>query len=193
MEDFIGIYDDTLSIDHCNRFIEYFEYLKTLNHTYTRTELKDGHSHYKSDETAFLMDPFLMIKMDNPILAEFMDCFWEKYKSYADKFSVLHEAQRHGILSVRLQKTSPGQGYHKWHQESSSQETANRNIAFMIYLNDVPDGGETEFLYIHKRIKPKAGRLLIWPAGFTHTHRGNPPLEGVKYILTGWLEYYGRP
>jgi hypothetical protein len=59
----------------------------------------------------------------------------------------------------------------------------------MLYLNDVEDGGETEFLYQRMRVKPKQGTLLIWPAGFTHTHRGNPPLSNNKYVITGWSEF----
>jgi hypothetical protein len=58
-------------------------------------------------------------------------------------------------------------------------------------LNTVKEGGETEFLYYKKRINPIEGRLVIWPAGFTHTHRGNPPLSNDKYIITGWLEFMG--
>ena len=58
----------------------------------------------------------------------------------------------------------------------------------MLYLNSVTEGGETEFLYQKRRIKPQQGRLVIFPAGFTHTHRGNPPLSGDKYILTSWVE-----
>jgi hypothetical protein len=72
-----------------------------------------------------------------------------------------------------------------------SRENAARMMVFSLYLNDVAEGGETEFLYVKKRISPKAGRLMIWPPGFTHTHRGNPPLTEEKYILTGWLEYLG--
>ena len=60
----------------------------------------------------------------------------------------------------------------------------------MIYLNTIEEGGETEFLYLKKREKPVEGKLLIFPAGFTHTHRGNPPLKGDKYILTSWLEEF---
>ena len=54
------------------------------------------------------------------------------------------------------------------------------------YLNDDFTGGETEFLHQHKRLTPKRGTVVIWPAAWTHQHRGNPPLEGTKYILTGW-------
>jgi hypothetical protein len=57
----------------------------------------------------------------------------------------------------------------------------------MVYLNDVLDGGETEFLYQSRRVKPREGRVVIFPVQWTHTHRGNPPLSGEKYIATSWL------
>ena len=56
----------------------------------------------------------------------------------------------------------------------------------MIYLNDVEEGGETEFLYQKMRIKPTKNTCLLWPGSFTHLHRGLPPLSGSKFILTGW-------
>jgi hypothetical protein len=56
-------------------------------------------------------------------------------------------------------------------------------------LNDNFEAGETEFLYQQYRYKPKMGDVIIFPAAFTHTHRGNPPIGGTKYIITGWLEY----
>lgn len=49
--------------------------------------------------------------------------------------------------------------------------------------------GETEFLYYPRRIKPKQGTLIVFPGAFTHAHRGNPPLSGDKYIITGWIEF----
>ena len=58
-----------------------------------------------------------------------------------------------------------------------------------VYLNDVTEGGETEFLYQKCRFKPEKNTILIWPAQFTHVHRGNPPLSNDKYIITGWVEY----
>ena len=56
----------------------------------------------------------------------------------------------------------------------------------MIYLNDIEEGGETEFLYQQKKIKPRRGMGAIWPGSFTHLHRGNPPMS-TKYTLTGWF------
>ena len=63
-----------------------------------------------------------------------------------------------------------------------------RLLFFILYLNDIEEGGETEFLYFKRRVKPQKGRLLLAPCGFTHYHRGNPPLSGDKYILTSWVE-----
>jgi hypothetical protein len=57
----------------------------------------------------------------------------------------------------------------------------------MVYLNDIVEGGETEFLHQRKRIKPKKGTVLLFPPYFTHTHRGNPPLSNEKYAITGWM------
>tara|TARA_B100001996_G_C18464254_1_gene517342 strand:- start:69 stop:689 length:621 start_codon:yes stop_codon:yes gene_type:complete len=89
--------------------------------------------------------------------------------------------------SMNLQKTEPLEGYHHFHAENTAYSPRFRILAWMIYLNDVEEGGETEFLYQQLKIKPKANTTVIWPAGFTHLHRGNPPISETKYILTGWF------
>ena len=63
----------------------------------------------------------------------------------------------------------------------------------MIYLNDVTDGGYTEFPNQGKRFQPRAGDLLIWPAFFTHPHRGIASKTQTKYIVTGWYDYQRMP
>ena len=91
--------------------------------------------------------------------------------------------------SFNLQKYEPGMGFHLLHCENAGhifQQSVDRLGAWMIYLNDVEEGGETEFLYQKQKIKSKRGRVLIFPGSFTHLHRGNPPYE-AKYIATGWL------
>lgn len=94
-----------------------------------------------------------------------------------------------GVGGAKMQRTEPTQGYHNWHMEHSNQLDSYRSIlAWGIFLNDVEEGGELEFLYQSVRVKPRQGDLILWPSGFTHQHRGNPPLKGTKYIYTGWID-----
>jgi hypothetical protein len=189
IQDFIGVFDGVYTQEECQTFINFFEKMNNLNLTYDRQSIGDGKAHQKKDETAFLMEYDLLMRPDHPLSEPFMDKFWQCYNQYADVYSILRDADIHSIASMRIQKTLPSGGYHVWHYENSSNINKGRVTAFTLYLNDVEIGGETEYLYQSKRVEAKQGRLVIWPAGFTHTHRGNPPLKGIKYILTGWLEY----
>jgi len=95
-----------------------------------------------------------------------------------------------GEINAQKYERNSG-GYPYWHSEiypqKNSIEALHRNLLFMFYLNDVEEGGETEFVYQDLKIKPKAGTMVIAPAGFTHTHRGNVPISDNKYILTSWV------
>ena len=85
----------------------------------------------------------------------------------------------------------PSEGYFVYHCENSGPEKdiVNRVLAWMIYLNDVTDGGHTEFLNQKKKYQPRTGDVLIWPAYFTHTHRGITSKSQTKYIATGWFNF----
>jgi len=93
---------------------------------------------------------------------------------------------------VTIQSYEPGEGFFEWHSErlNASMPMTTRHLVFMTYLNDVREGGETEFFYQGIKVKPRKGRTLIWPADWTHTHRGIPSLSERKIIITGWLNYY---
>lgn len=92
---------------------------------------------------------------------------------------------------INIQHYDPNGGFYKWHTEraSSDMPVASRHLAFMTYLNDVNDAGETEFYYQKLKVKPKKGLTLIWPADWTHTHRGVPSPTEEKYIITGWFNF----
>ena len=115
--------------------------------------------------------------------------FTQIYPIYCKKYDILNKFSPHSIFDMKIQKTIPGQGYHIWHTESMDKKSSNRICVFSLYLNDVLEGGETEFLYQKLRISPKKNKFVIWPSGYTHVHRGNQPLSGEKYIITGWIEY----
>ncbi|HEU0152171.1 MAG TPA: 2OG-Fe(II) oxygenase [Arenimonas sp.] len=94
--------------------------------------------------------------------------------------------------AINLQRYTAGQGgYPYWHCElyprDASAETLHRHVLWTLYLNDGFAEGETEFLYQGRKIAPRTGSLLIAPAAFTHTHRGNRPQGGDKYIATSWI------
>jgi Rps23 Pro-64 3,4-dihydroxylase Tpa1-like proline 4-hydroxylase len=90
---------------------------------------------------------------------------------------------------MQMQRYIDDQGYYAWHHENEGGTTAKRELFFIYYLNDVDNGGETEFKFNPKKVKPEAGKLVIAPALWTHKHRGNPPQNGqYKYIITGWIE-----
>jgi len=103
---------------------------------------------------------------------------------------VLLNLYRPGYLN--LQKYAQGTGgYHHWHSEcyprEENCETLHRVLLFMFFLNTVDEGGQTDFYYQQRSVAPQAGRMVIAPAGFTHTHKGNVPVSSDKYIVTSWI------
>ena len=105
---------------------------------------------------------------------------------YINEFSYLTNFSYISAL-VLLQKTEPTQGYHMFQGENINWNVSDMTLAWMVYLNDVEEGGETEWLYQQRKIKPEKGTVVIWPGSFTHLHRGNPPMS-EKYIATGWYQ-----
>ena len=179
----IGIFENAVSDEWCDKVIDTFETNKNFH--------KDRQDGEKQSYT-IVADTAMALQFANEDLTrEFIDHFFINiYPFYSKKFSTLSESEFHSIRDVKIQKTLPTGGYHVWHHESSSLDTAHRIAVYSVYLNDVEEGGETEFLYQSLRVSPKKGTVIIWPSGYYHTHRGNPPLSGVKYLTTGWLEYF---
>ena len=93
------------------------------------------------------------------------------------------------IPSFNIQKYNIGGHFAELHTERESVSTMHRVFAWMTYLNDVDDGGETYFKYFDLKIKPEIGKTLIWPAEWTHAHKGEVLHSGVKYIITGWMHF----
>ena len=89
-----------------------------------------------------------------------------------------------------LQHYAPGEGFHRWHADWSTDaeatEPIRRVLAWILYCNDVPDGG-TEFHWQQHRIEAQRGTLAIFPAGLSHIHRGQVSQQHSKTIATGWI------
>jgi len=89
-----------------------------------------------------------------------------------------------------IQRYLPEEGFKTYHCERAVLKSTPRVLVWMVYLNTVTHKGETEFLYQHHFESPEQGKLVIWPADWTYTHRGIPSPTQTKYILTGWFSLF---
>jgi len=185
-EDFIGIFDNFFPENLIEGYLKYFEYCESNNLIYGRDDPARRKDLAINTMGVEIRERYIQYEQK-----EFVQIFYSQiWPLYVKKFDLFDKISgKHTIYDIKIQKTKPSEGYHIWHAEQSSKKFADRVFAFTLYLNDVEEGGETEFLYQKCRIKPQKNRLVLWPGHLTHTHRGNPPLSGEKYITTGWLEF----
>jgi len=188
MKTFIGEYIIP-STGVCDDLISYFK---------DSPDKKTGHVGYEGKkvirkhdkDSTDLETPFGRNKLIDKYIKELQSCLNDYKKEYV--FS--EEGQfKYGLVeSVNIQHYTPGQAFHKWHYErnGANKIAKNRHLVFMTYLNNVTDKGGTEFYYQGVCVQPEKGLTLIWPADWTHTHRGVPSKTQEKYIITGWYSYF---
>ena len=113
---------------------------------------------------------------------------------YKKKYEFLNELMRWNLSpQYNIQKYDPMGGYFSLHSEHGPGNDESRRImAWMVYLNDVYDGGHTSFPSQKKKFQPRVGDALIWPAFWTHPHHGIVSKTETKYIVTGWMGYSWR-
>tara|TARA_R110002072_G_scaffold201632_2_gene359376 strand:+ start:1841 stop:2437 length:597 start_codon:yes stop_codon:yes gene_type:complete len=190
-KDFIGIFSDVYPEGFCEHLINEFEKNKEFGAGNNRQNSEGVHKHQKDDYSILAngknckIEDFFGENAVNLFFSGLQNC----YEDYANTFSSL-KAIKIIANDMKMQKTSPGGGYHLWHAEQGNDEKANRGLVYTLYLNTLPPeaNGETEFLYQQRRINPVENTMVLWPAAFTHTHRGNPVYEdNAKYIITGWF------
>ena len=112
---------------------------------------------------------------------------------YTKTYPFLNKVRSWQLSSnFKIKKYLPTEALSFTHCENSGYtdgEMERRMISWMIYLNDVFDGGETEFPSQEIKFQPRVGDMLIWPAYWTHPHHGIPSSSQIKYIVTGWFTY----
>jgi len=119
-------------------------------------------------------------------ISELHKCFLDYKEQWPFLKSMLTNVD---VPSFNIQKYSRGDHFASPHSERTSLNTLHRLFAWMTYLNDVDDGGQTSFNHYGIKIKPETGKTLIWPAEWTHAHTGDILKSGTKYIVTGWVHF----
>lgn len=142
------------------------------------------------------------IKKCTQVIVEKDTDLWRKYlvenlqsvvERYIEQYPFVNKQNRWTcIQSFSIQHYLPSEAFYEWHCERAHHKDliGSRHLVFMTYLNDVDDGGETEFYHQNVRIKPEKGLTLIWPVDWTFTHRGLTSKTQEKYIVTGWFNFY---
>jgi hypothetical protein len=191
-DQFIGVYRGAVPKEACMDMISYFHDLEDYNMVYDR-RIEGTNPLRKQDFSANLNAPTIG-KVYNRYLSTsaigqyiIKDFLYRCVMDYVNQYDTLSEFIM-GTNENKIQRTEIGGGYHVWHCEQG-MGNMNRVLVYTIYLNDVLEGGETEFLYQNKRLPARQGDICIFPAHFTHPHRGNPPISNEKYIVTGWIDH----
>ena len=188
-EDFIGLWDNSVDENICKELIKYYDWTIKNNYNIRFPDI-NGNKKELQDKGA-IEDESIFINSVSPQYPEslcrnYWTCLEQCLREYLKTYKINYSGNLNSWL-FKVHKVKEKQGYHMWHYESSEYEYRDRFLVFMTYLQAPFEGGETEFLFQSKRIESVVGRTLIWPPGFTHKHRGNPPLKGEKIYITGWF------
>ena len=178
--DWIKIYDGDAGVspDFCAEVIRFFELSST------RHKLNQSWQRYHQ------LTNLHQTPLYENVRANIARIF-TRYKGDVDCGS-LNYVGRLETPSLSRYDVADAEGLHHFHSHADcwSMETASRQVSVILYLNDVPKGGETVFDG-GPAIEPRAGRVLVFPSSLCFQHRGNPPVSNSKYVLVAWLHFDG--
>jgi hypothetical protein len=173
--DFIAVWDNVVPKEFCDMLVANFEYANNIAFNLNPVDPLGRN------------DQSYVLNYHNEHAPVVYNYLQPAFAEYVNNYQQLSNVKLFPS-EIKMQRTQPSGGYHTWHYESHGWDVSHRELAWMIYLNDISAGeGETEFLYQKIRVQPTVGTIVIWPAGMTHVHRGNTVFTKDKYILTGWF------
>lgn len=177
---YIKIYENSLDKNTCKDLITFFEESNKKHEGTTGSGINkkikntiDLHSsNWNNEYLEDIVYKELNVKLDN------------YYQHINQKYNFI---QYKDIIDTgyQIQKYIKNEGFYVYHNDFIVFRYGFRILTFLWYLNDVDEGGETEFENIV--IKPRTGTLVLFPATWTYPHKGNMPISNDKYIMTGWI------
>ena len=208
--DSIGIWKNRLSSKFCQDVIAIFDSKEALARAEYEGEgdIHDSYEHggllWRNDRKRIdISTTMSLFRSMDPYVRELEsvlhECSHEYFKWFQQRQMEMDPTADRGRESweidkqpmvYKMQKTYAGGGFCQFHHEQGPDPyTIIRYGVWMLYLNDVTRGGTTDFPVQNVRLAPTEGTFVLWPAAYTHPHRGSPDLDETKYIVTGWFEH----
>lgn len=170
----VEVFDDAIPnateiLDYLNRHADWY--------TAKVGEGQGQHNDLIRDNSVTFINPF------DFYCARILYDFCAQVFKYLDDYGKRYDAAFNGMEHVNVNRYYPGEQYHV---HSDAGPGHNREISALVYLNDVAEGGQTEFVNHGFSVFPKAGRLVIFPSNYAYAHAAHPPVSGVKYSAAFW-------
>ncbi len=176
---FVHTYDNVLQPNECEYLISLFDGNEE-HHERVEKQSKPNFTQYNFTKNKQVDDE----KIHNLLVKKTFE-YRDKYYDFTDSRVFPSE---HALEQFRIKRyNTGGQDMFDTHVDVMTYASARRFLSFFWYLNDVDEGGETEFSSF--KIKPKQGTLVVFPPLWMFPHKGNPPISGPKYLLSTYLHY----
>ena len=172
----------------CNEIIKFFEENKSMQRVGITTT---GYDPKLKKTTDMVIQPSDLKNKKYSLFNSYFNLLKDCFLDYRNQYPFLNHKffNRTHIGNFNVQKYNSGDHFSQLHSERVSIDSLHRLFAWMTYLNNVDDGGTTNFEYYDIKVKPEIGKTLIWPAEWTHAHTGSILKSGTKYIITGWIQF----
>ena len=183
LRDFIRVYDDALPADVCRQLRAGFDELK-------QHQLRNGAGVRPALEDSAWHELDLNAHGDISVKALFLEQvqkFHARYNADLGLSLPISPVRRLAELIMKRYRAQDDERF-QLHFDALGA-VANRYLVFLWYLNDVEEGGETDFPDIGVKIAPREGRLIVFPPYWMFQHAGLPPRQGDKFILSTYLLY----
>ena len=188
---FIYVKRDILSSELCEKFINTFN--KSDDR---RPGVTLGKGKKSKESTDITFNPnFKNHPQWGELLKPMIHLLKQQIKHYHREYFFIEEENR--LLAdpenlvidsyFNMQYYKPEEGFYNWHCERSCINTSRRVLTWMFFLNDVIDGGGTQFYYQNHTEPAERGKIVIFSSDYVHAHKGEVSKTEDKYILTGWV------
>ena len=190
IDDFIHYISNALTLNQCKSLINFYE----SNKEYHKDgNVGDGNVNLDNKKCKEIFVNSELLNPQDPHFSFLGGTLFDNVSQYKKDYPFLERVFFWTIApTFKIQKYLPDEAYFNIHCENDGNgdgSSEKRLLSWMIYLNDVTDGGETVFPTQCKKFAPRGGDVLIWPAYWTHPHHGLPSPSQIKYIVSGWFRY----